>query len=61
MQVTTPEDVQAIKDIEKQLLFSTESLCKTFAEPHSPGYTMGKNTWLSVFVCMGILTRIIYT
>lgn len=50
MQLTSPEDQRAIKDIEKQLLFDTEILCPnksfpgndTSSEPHSPSFSQGK-------------------
>lgn len=43
MQMTSPEDELAIRDIEKQLLNSIENLPTSHqyhrtAEPHSPGY-----------------------
>lgn len=48
MELTSPEDEQAIKDIEQALVLGAESICpnKSFAgygtEPHSPGFPMGK-------------------
>ncbi|XP_067928373.1 serine-rich adhesin for platelets-like isoform X2 [Watersipora subatra] len=41
MQLTSPEDEKAIKDIEKQLLYGTESFPGAPSEPHSPGFSLG--------------------